>query len=270
MPTKNLGLFGHDGLARRGAVSVSSAQSANPADFLSTPSLHEKWHSAFGVVTGVTITLDLGEVVPIGGTVLNATNLDLSATRRVEIAAVPGFSPLLADSGLGPAFDTSAPVLYGPDGLPWTPAAGRDVVYFPPAEIPARYFRWTLNNAGNAWGFLAAAFPTVGSLWQPGINFDSSWLTNDLPAGESGAQGILRGQRCNLHRLTRPERSEMISLSRVLGTTGRVYVCPEPTKPEEWLAHSWWGRFEQLVDSSPVTTEARLFSLQVSFREVDE
>lgn len=269
MPTAKFALFGHEGYALDGTWVASSEQSSYPDDNLRLGTYAAPWRSALGVLSSVVLTFDLGALRSVGGFGLAGVNLGLSATRRVELSANAGFSPLLADSGTGAAFDTSLPVLQGRNGT-WKAAWGRNLLYFPPTEVLIRYGRVTLTDAGNPDNFLGGAIPSAGPLWQPSINFlGGSWSAGDAQASEAGSGGLLRSHKLTFHRLVRAERSQLHSLARALGKTGQIMVVPEPTRPETFLGDAIYARFEDLIESTGVDNTGQWWTVQVVFREVD-
>lgn len=269
MPTSKFALFGHEGYALSGVWTASSEQSSYPDGNLSLGGYATPWRSALAALSSVVLTADFGALRAIGGFALAGLNLGLTATRRVELSANAGFSPLVADSGTGAAFDTSLAVLQGRSGT-WRPPWGRTLLYLPPAEVSARYARVTMTDAANPDNYLAAAVPYAGPLWQPGINFlGSSWSATDARASEAGSGGLLRGHKLTFHRLTRAERSQVHSLVRALGTMGRVMIAPEPTRPETFLGDAFPARFEDLIESTGVDNTGQWWTVQVVFREVE-
>lgn len=267
--TAKFALFGHEGYALSASWVASSEQTTYPNGNLQLGTYAAPWRSALGALSSIILTFDLGAAKAVGGVGLAGVNLGLSATRRVELSANAGFSPLVADSGTSSAFNTSLPVLQGRNGT-WRAPWGRNLLYFPPAEVSARYGRITLTDAGNPDNYLAAAIPVVGQLWQPGINFlGGSWSAADERMSEAGSGGLLRGHKLTFHRLTRAERSQVHSLARALGMTGRIMVVPEPTRAETWLGDAIYARFEDLIESTGVDNTGQWWTVQVVFREVD-
>src|SRR5688572_1657907 len=132
--TAKFALFGHEGYALSAVWTASSEQTAYPDGNLQLGTYAAPYRSALGALGPITLTFDLGAPRPVGGVGIAGVNLQLTATRRVELSLLADFSVLAADSGTGAAFNATLPVLQGRNGM-WKAPWGRNLLYFPSAEV---------------------------------------------------------------------------------------------------------------------------------------
>jgi hypothetical protein len=253
----------HDGIGSAATYTSSATeQSGFPLSRLQGTSLAQAARLAVGSLTSVQINIDLGANVTANTCGIFGGNFSLGLQRRFQASTVSDFSSVAAQSGatLTDGYDTSLPVLSGPEGT-WAPRWGWPLIYTHPTDFTARYHRWTLTDTGNADGYLRAAIYRCGLAWQPLRNFQAGWSSVD----EKNNQ---RGHRLSFHRLTRSELSQVTSLCRALEGYGRLLVIPDPDAPETWLMEALLARIEGELTYEHVAR--KLFSAQLTFREVDE
>lgn len=242
-----------------------AAQGGFPLSRLQTTAIASATRLAVGSLSNVQITIDLGAALSLNVFMLAGTNLTLAATRRFQASTVSNFASTVIDTGavLLPAFDTTYPRLPGASGVSWAPRWGWPLIFVNSASVTARYLRWTITDAANPDNYLRFAIGRAGLGWQQreGYNFAPGWSTVD-------AAKNLRGHRLTYHRLNQPEKSQVTSLCRSLETFGRVLVIPEPLNTASWLEDALWARVESVLEVQHVAR--KLFSVEITFREVDE
>lgn len=239
-------------------------QSGFPLSRLQTTALGSAARLAVGSLSNVQINIDFGAAITANTLALIGTNLTLGATRRVQASLASDLSGAVIDTGasLGAAFDTTYPRLAGPNGA-WAPRWGWPIIYVHSSSVSFRYVRWTITDTAIAEAYMRFAIGRAGLGWQPreGRNFAPGWSTVD-------AAKNLRGHRLTFHRLIQTEKSQITSLCRVLETYGRLLVIPEPLNAATWLEEALWARVESVLEVQHVAR--KLFSIEITFREVDE
>ncbi len=253
----------YDGVGSAATFTSNVAeQSGFPLTRLRTVALGSAARLAVGSLTSVQVNIDFGATITANTLMLAGSNLTLAATRRVQASLASNMSSAVIDTGgtLLPGFDTTYPRLPGPTGL-WTPRWGWPLIYVHPESVAFRYARWTITDAANPDGYLRFAVGRAGLGWQGITNFAHGWSQVDAVKNQ-------RGVRLTFHRLRQTEKSQMTSLLRGLESFGRLLVIPEPLNKASWLEDAIWAKVESLLT---VNHEARkLFSIEITFREVDE
>lgn len=213
------------------------------------------WRTPPGVVSSW-LQVDAGAVVAWGAFGIFNTNLTPAATLRWQLSG----SPTNWATGL----------LYDSGTLAGQVVAGyRQALHVPPAPVAARYFRVTINDGGNAEGFLRVAQLFAGSVIRPARNFGySSSLAREVAAAVVVTRG---GQEFTDYRHAR--RSFALSLpsmppadvwrvaqavSRDAEAGGNVLFAPMPEGAD--LARE--AVFGRLTTESPVTYPGRSSALR--------
>jgi hypothetical protein len=247
------------------AIAASSEQTAYPAAALGIPRLSTGWRSADGVVSGVNIDFDLGASLPIGAVVIVGMNLTDAATRTLKFSDTALGNSEVLNVTSGNVFDVSLTQL-----KTFVQPFGRHLIYLPSAEVSARYVRVTATDAANPDGYLRGSYGLVEQGWQPGINFNEQWEEAPTIAGDGDSAVALRGHKLTFHWLSEAEQSQILDLGSLLLTTGRVFVIPRPTAPATWQRTALWAQQEGLPQSVMADKMFSRYSVQTTYREVDE
>lgn len=261
--TNKLAILGAGRLAQQAAVTASSQQAGAEAGYLTDLRRFYPWKSAVGALSAVDLTFDLGAAHPVDSVVLGGTNFDLAAECQLDVGTDPTFASNLWSVARGPAFDTSLATL-----RPWAQPWGRDVVFLRLAgTVSARYVRVRTWNTTNPDGFLSADFAYLEAAWQPIRNYQTAHSEPDSLQGD--LPQVLRSFRCNLHRMTEAEESQLLTLVRDFKNVGRAYIIPRPTKPAQFLNKAFMGVFAKALDFQGVDQLGGFKSSSFEFQEVD-
>jgi hypothetical protein len=214
----------------------------------------------------VQVKFDLGAVKTFQGLVLVGTNFSLDMTRSVVFSNNANLSAPIFSLAQSPGFDTSLPTLLD-DTPPW----GRHLTYLHTSgTISARYAAFTIWDPNNVDGYLRASIGLAEEVWQPVRNFAPSWEKGGRLQGDPGVEQHLREHQIPLHRLIQSEERQILSLSRNLKSTGRLFIVPEPLGPATWLQDSIWGTFQGTTRTTAVDTRGKFRTISLNFQEVDE
>lgn len=224
----------------------------------------QQWRSAYGALTGVHVTIDLGSTMLVRGAALIGSNLQPGvATRRVLYSTHADLSSPVGDSGTGTAIDVSAS-----GAAARTPPWGEHVVHVLASEVSARYVDFALTDASNPDNFLRASVAIVGRGFQAGRGVPVGSERGVAFTGSEVYKIPLRSWTFEW-TLDDQEKADLESILVAAGGVHRMLFLLNPADPASFRQEAIWCSHPTDLKRVPAQKK-KWWTKSVSFVEVAE
>lgn len=258
--------IGYQNLADGRTITASSSATGYAASRLANPLLSQPWKSVSGVLTSVTVDVDLGSAQSFDLVGLIGVNFQDAHTRRWRNGEDSTFAAHEHQSGASAAsgFDLTYPSL-----LSDIPTWGRNLVYLPGSTQSSRYGRFDLNDSGNPDNLLLARVLWVGPIWQAATGMQWEWELMDDIVGMVGVERGIREWKLAYQVTTEVEARALRSVLRNKLRSGRYYIVPHPTDTATFINEAVYATLKQPARILPQPTAPRTYSVEMIFREIE-
>lgn len=213
--------------------------------------------------------LDFGSARPVRFVALVRHNLTQAGRWRLRLAADPGFSESIHDSGWAAIWPAVTPFGVGVWGefhwggrLSAEEAAtyGIAAIHVLPVPVIARYLRLELSDPDHPDGYLQAGRLVAGPAWQPRVNLQYGWSIEQVDESRTvrsrGGQSYVdvqpkfRRLRFAFDYLERDEVfGQAYEIERLKGVGGDLMVMVDPDDVQHRHRHTVYG---VLAETAPI------------------
>lgn len=246
-------------------ITVSSAATGYPGSNLSLSGMTPVWRSVAGVLTSVTVDVDLASARDIDVVALLGFNGQDSATKTPILSEASNFTSPEYAPGSSSAYNvTYAPLLSD------IPITGRNLIHFTGQTYNSRYARLSLSDSGNSDNYLKASVLWVGPVWQPPSGMDIGSEPMLHFSGVPGAQRVLSGWKLSMLGLSEAESRALISILKVKLSAGRFLLVPHPLDSKTFLHEAIYCTRVGDIKRNIMPKAQAHWQVDIEFKEVED
>lgn len=252
-------------------ITATTAATGYPASNLNNARMSSSWRST--ALTGQRIVADLTTAQDIDVVALIGYNGEDDSTCTVKTSEASDLSAHEYTSGsITPLDATTYPVLSGASD---TPRYGRNLIHFTGATKNSRYVGFdTLDDSGNADGFLRGRVLWAGPAWQPSDSFDltgEKFRRRRELVGPPGMQRYVTYIDVEFFAMSEGEARKLEGIAGARLSTGRLLVVPRPLSVSTFLYEALYCTLEGLPDFGAVPVQGGLcWRVGLTLKEVED
>lgn len=244
-------------------ITATSAATGYVASNLSNARMGSSWRST--ALTAQDLIADLTTAQDLDVLALLGFNGEDDAQARWRTSEASNLSSPEHDSGTISAFDTTYTAK-----LDDSPVYGRHAVHFPGTTKNSRYAGITVTDAGHPAGYQKGSVFWAGPIWQPPEGLDYESELADVFVGEPGVERYLREWSLQFKTLSEAEARELRSILRNKLRSSRYLIVPRPTLTPTFINEAIYATCTEQARILPMPTYPIRYSVQVTFREVED